>query len=61
MTIAGSITRAVLPSGAERATFSVPIIPPAPGRLSATTVTPSGSASPFPSTRPSVSTTPPGA
>ena len=61
MTIAGSIRTSVYPSGADFAVASTPMMPPAPGRLSATTGWPSCSDKRWPSVRPMKSTTPPGA
>ena len=51
----------VLPSGAARIAASVPIISPAPGRLSITTVTFCVRATWSPSSRAMMSLTPPGA
>ncbi|MNV13143.1 hypothetical protein D3C71_1037710 [compost metagenome] len=50
----------VLPSGAARDTCSAPIIAPAPGRFSTTTVTPRRSPSCWPTRRAMTSVNPPG-
>jgi hypothetical protein len=55
------VCMSVWPSGALRATASVPIVPPDPGRFSTITEAPSAFPSSSPTSRPSVSPVPPAA